>query len=129
MILPLFPFASRDNTLHSKDFKFFILSLLTLLISSASTSFHSRRSSSLSKFVRSFILIEFSQYDDLIDCFGELPTSKYQEMGADGSCCMAITLCWGISDVLAILPAHFFGTPNLEILALLFFQNVPVTIS
>ena len=42
---------------------------------------------------------------------------------------MPISLRWRVADVCAILPAHFLGRPNLEVLALLLLQDVAITVA
>jgi len=80
-------------------------------------------------FFLSLILIKFSENDYIIYSFRALPSAKDEQVGTDGCRSMTISLSWWVSDVFATLPAHFFGTPYLEILTLLLLQDVPITIS
>ena len=50
-------------------------------------------------------------------------------MRADGSRCVTVPLRWRISNILSILPAHFFSAPNLKVFALLFFKDVAISVT
>ena len=78
---------------------------------------------------RLFVLIELSQHNDLMISLRELPATKDQQMGADGSGCVSVSLCRRITDVLAILPAHFFRAPDLEIFALFLLEDVFISVA
>ena len=76
-----------------------------------------------------FVLVEFTQHYDLVNCLGELPASKDQQMRSNGCCRVSVSLGWRVPNVLSIFPLHFLSAPNLEILALLFFQDVLVPVA
>ena len=42
---------------------------------------------------------------------------------------MAVSLSWGVPDIFSELPAHFFSTPNLKILAGFFAEDVLVSVA
>lgn len=83
----------------------------------------------LLRVVLQFGLVEFSQNNYFVYGFGELPTSEDQKMWSNGCCCVSVSLCWWVSNVAPVLPAHFFGGPDLEVLALLLLQDVLVTVA
>ena len=76
-----------------------------------------------------FGLVEFSQNDYFVYGFGELPASEDQKMWPDGCCCVSVSLGGWVANVAAVLPAHFFGGPDLEIFALFFFKDVAITVA